>query len=79
MVKKGTWANSQVAVKVFPSEMVTHRIVSIARKEAQVMESVKHVNVGDGELETRQCRKFLRVLHGVADADDCDGASVMQS
>lgn len=45
VVRKGTWSYSQVAVKVFPSEMVTRRHVSMARKEAQVLQTLRHVNV----------------------------------
>ena len=45
VVRKGTWSYSQVAVKVFPSEMVTRRHVSMARKEAQVMQTLQHGNV----------------------------------
>ena len=45
VVKKGTWENSQVALKIFPSDFVTRQHVSMARKEAQVLENLKHANV----------------------------------
>ena len=45
VVRKGTWSHLQVAVKVFHPGMVTHRIVSMARKEAQVMQTLQHGNV----------------------------------